>query len=48
MNQKRSELGKHLKQMLCYEKLIKRNRKDESDGEKYHFPFILFSTKDNN
>jgi hypothetical protein len=34
--------------MICYEKVIKRNKIDPTSEAKYHFPFIIFSTKDNN
>lgn len=34
--------------MICYEALIARNQANPCPGPKYYFPFIIFSTKDNN
>jgi hypothetical protein len=48
--QKQTELCRNLKQMICYEKVTSRNqeRPAPTNDKRYHFPFVIFSTKDNN
>lgn len=34
--------------MICYEKLINTNKAREEPEQKFHLPFAIFQTKDNN